>query len=69
MRPINIAERTRLRETHLNAAQKPEGEFPPYTEDEQRVCDYLTSIVDIGCGSDPIGFLIAAHNLLRQRGR
>lgn len=35
----------------------------PYSPDEQRVCDYLQEVTDgsIGCGDDPIGFLIASH--------
>jgi hypothetical protein len=37
----------------------------PYSADEQRVCDYLQKLTDqIGCGDDPIGFLIASHQLL-----
>lgn len=44
----------------------------PYTEHERRVCDYILQISgdSVGCGSDPIGFLIASHNyqnvLLRE---
>lgn len=38
----------------------------PYTAEEKRVCDYLQKIIpDIGCGNDPIGFLIASHSALR----
>ena len=39
----------------------------PYTDDEKRVCEYLQKISNnqIGCGDDPIGFLIASHNYLR----
>jgi len=38
----------------------------PYRPDEKRVCDYLIRIApDIGCGDDPIGFLIASHGWLR----
>jgi Protein of unknown function (DUF551) len=34
----------------------------PYTPDERRVCEYLQQIVpDIGCGDDPVGFIIASH--------
>lgn len=37
----------------------------PYTADERRVCDFLVSIApDIGCGGDPIGFLIACYQQL-----
>ena len=36
----------------------------PYTPDERRVCDFLQRIADIGCGADPIGFLMASHTLL-----
>lgn len=39
----------------------------PYRFDEQRVCDYLTKIADVGCGEDPIGFLIASHGALVER--
>lgn len=40
-----------------------------YTNDQQRVCKYLLEITDnqIGCGDDPIGFLIASHEVLRQQ--
>ena len=36
----------------------------PYTKDEIRVCEYLTEITNgaVGCGDNPIGFLIASHN-------
>ncbi len=34
----------------------------PYSLEEGRVCDYFQKLTpDIGCGDDPIGFLIAAH--------
>lgn len=34
----------------------------PYTEDERRVCDFLQQLTpDIGCGDDPIGFLLASY--------
>ena len=38
----------------------------PYTPEEQRVCDYLQEITDgsVGCGDDPIGFLIASHSMM-----
>ena len=38
----------------------------PYSLDEQRVCAYLQQITkgQIGCGDDPIGFLIASHQWL-----
>lgn len=40
-------------------------ETNPYTPDEERVCAYLEEIApDIGCGDDPIGFLIASHACL-----
>jgi hypothetical protein len=40
----------------------------PYTKDEQKVCDYLQEICpDVGCGSDPINFLIASHASLRYQ--
>jgi transcriptional regulator with XRE-family HTH domain len=39
----------------------------PYTSDEVRVAEYLKSIVPgVGTGDDPIGFLIASHNVIRQ---
>ncbi len=38
-----------------------------YDHQEQRVCDYLQTLMpDIGCGDDPIGFLIASHAMLTQ---
>lgn len=42
----------------------------PYTPDEERVCDYLQRITAsmVGCGDDPIGFLIASHAALVQAG-
>lgn len=42
----------------------------PYSPDERRVCDYLIDITKgaVGCGPDPIGFLIASHAwLVAQR--
>jgi hypothetical protein len=38
----------------------------PYTPEEARVCDYLQRITNnqIGCGEDPIGFLISSHQVL-----
>lgn len=39
----------------------------PYDEQERRVCDYLISLSDsMGCGEDPIGFLIASHNAINE---
>ena len=39
----------------------------PYTEDERRVCDFLQKLApDIGCGDDPIGFLMASYTMLVQ---
>jgi hypothetical protein len=37
-----------------------------YSRDERRVCDYLRQILkqQVGCGDDPIGFLIASHQYL-----
>ena len=66
MNQLSIAERTRLRDTHLNAAQKPEGEFIPYSPDEKRAADYIDALTGCGGGSDPIGFLIASHSVLVQ---
>jgi len=40
-------------------------EKQPYTPDEQRVCQYMQMIApDLGCGDDPIGFLIACYGTL-----
>lgn len=41
----------------------------PYTPEQSRVCDYLREIThdQVGCGDDPIGFLIASHQMLRQQ--
>ena len=38
----------------------------PYTPDEERVCEYLQKLTknQIGCGDDPIGFLISSHAAL-----
>ena len=42
-------------------------ETHPYTVEERRVCAYLQTLMpDIGCGDDPIGFLIASHAAIRQ---
>lgn len=40
-----------------------------YNADEERVCDYLRRITDdvIGCGDDPISFLIASHGAILRR--
>ena len=39
----------------------------PYSDGERRVCDYLQKLMpDIGCGDDPIGFLIASHAAIMQ---
>lgn len=45
------------------------SEVKPYTPEQTRVCDYLREITkdQIGCGDDPIGFLIASHRALRRR--
>lgn len=61
---MDIAERTRIRESHIICGRKKEGEFIPYSEDESRVVNYLDGLVGIGGGADPIGFLIASHNML-----
>jgi hypothetical protein len=40
----------------------------PYDKHEKQVCEYLTRIApDIGCGADPVSFLIASHNELRRQ--
>lgn len=37
-------------------------EAHPYSADERRVCDFLLSrSPDMGCGNDPIGFLMASY--------
>lgn len=39
----------------------------PYDAQELRVCEYLRRVVpEIGCGVDPVGFLIASHAALRE---
>jgi hypothetical protein len=40
-----------------------------YTADEMLVCEYLNRITNnlIGCGTDPIQFLISSHEALTQR--
>lgn len=39
----------------------------PYSLEQRRVCDYLQKATNgaMGCGADPIGFLIASHAALR----
>lgn len=39
-----------------------------YSLDEKRVCNYLQKITDgqVGCGPDPVGFLIASHEMFRH---
>lgn len=41
----------------------------PYTAAEKRVCNYLQEITDgaIGCGDDPVGFLIASHRTIAHQ--
>ena len=42
----------------------------PYTKCEQRVADWLVKKTGAGGGDDPIGFLIASHEMLAtQRNR
>jgi hypothetical protein len=43
----------------------------PYDKQERRVCDYLQKLLEgmIGCGDDPVGFLIASHNALSEQAR
>lgn len=38
----------------------------PYSAAEKRVCEYLQQITQgaVGCGDDPVGFLIASHQAL-----
>lgn len=43
-------------------------ETAPYDRQEQRVCAYLQSVASsLGCGDDPIGFLIASHNFIMNQ--
>lgn len=39
----------------------------PYSVDEQRVADWIVDRLSIGCGDDPIGFLLAACDLANAR--
>jgi len=40
----------------------------PYSREEEGIANYLTDIVGIGGGDDPVTFLIASHfELMRQR--
>lgn len=41
----------------------PDERTTEYSPEEKRVCEYLQRITNnqIGCGDDPIGFLIASH--------
>jgi hypothetical protein len=42
----------------------------PYTADEKRVCTFILEITNnaVGCGDDPIGFLIASYRaIMRER--
>lgn len=41
----------------------------PYTPDEARVAKYLMDLTGIGGGDDPIGFLLASHRILVDRGQ
>lgn len=45
------------------------GDGDIYTPDQRRVCDYLQEITNgqIGCGDDPVGFLIASHASLTEQ--
>jgi len=36
----------------------------PYTPDEQRVAEYIVRITGVGAGDDPIGFLMASHEVM-----
>jgi hypothetical protein len=40
----------------------------PYSADEKKVAEYLWELTDgtVGGGDDPIGFLIASHNILSE---
>lgn len=40
----------------------------PYDPQERRVCNYIQDITDeaIGCGDDPVGWLIACHACVVQ---
>lgn len=45
------------------------GDKHTYTVEQRRVCDYLIKITHgmVGCGDDPVGFLIASHAALRRQ--
>lgn len=59
-----------VRREERDAATRSDRNFIPYNADEKIVCDYLMSIQDaMGCGDDPISFLVASHNALVARGR
>lgn len=39
-----------------------------YNKEQKKVCEYLQLIApDIGCGDDPVGFLLASHAELGRR--
>jgi hypothetical protein len=46
-------------------------EANPYSEQENRVVDYLIGLTDghVGAGDDPIGFLISSHGYIVQQQR
>lgn len=39
-----------------------------YTSDQAKACAYMAKIApNLGCGDDPVGFLIASHATMRQQ--
>ncbi len=50
-------------------AESGEGTQPSPTKDADRACDYIRELTNdqVGCGLDPIGFLIASHGAVRDQ--
>lgn len=38
----------------------------PYSDDEKRVAQWFSNVAGIGGGEDPIGFMIASHEMLAR---
>lgn len=38
----------------------------PYSDDEKRVVQWFSNVAGIGGGEDPIGFMIASHEMLAR---
>lgn len=53
--------------SQLQPAESGEGTQPSPTKDTDRACDYIRELANdqVGCGLDPIGFLIASHGAVR----